>query len=88
MKNRHYRKRHVHQHASHTALRQRHIPYIAKKKHSCTLQTFAHHQNTKQESSLISQESPVDSSKSPSIFSSIKKKQSTLHARDIKRKKD
>lgn len=88
MKKIQYRKRHVHQHASHTALRQRHIPYIAKKKYSCTLQTFAHHQNTKQESSLISQESPVDNSKSPSIFSSIKKKQSTLHARDIKRKKE
>lgn len=70
MKNKHYRKRHVHQHASHTSLRQRHIPYIAKKKYSCT------------------QESPVDNSKSPSIFSSIKKKQSTLHARDIKRKKE
>ena len=88
MKKRHYRKRHVHQHASHTALRQRHIPYIAKKKSSCTPQTFANHQNTKQESSLISQESSVNNSKSLSIFSSIRKKQSTLHARDIKRKKE
>lgn len=88
MKKRHYRKQYAHQHASHTALRQRHIPYIAKKKYSCTPQTFANNQNTKQESSLISQESSVNSSKSLNIFSSIRKKQSTLHARDIKRKKE
>ena len=88
MKKRHYRKQYAHRHASHSALRQRHIPYITKKKSSCTPQTFANNQNTKQESSLISQEPFVSISKKTNIFSSIRKKQSTLHARDIKRKKE
>ena len=88
MKKKHYRKRHVHQHASYTALRQRHIPYIAKKKYSCTTQTSTTHPNNKQESSLISQEPSVVSSKKTNIFSSIRKKQSNLHSKDIKIKQE